>query len=394
MDVHNMSRQPSKIVSRGLVSNLNFVPTLGNATYVADLVNTKERKATGFEGLNACFIDIHSANCLARVVEGPISSLQDLQGAEAALQALLFYDHVSVLTPGIYITNQGYVRCEATRPPLAFELFKSVETSDELVVLEHANLKNGLIDLTSIDPAGPLAQKAPKELGDDYISIRPWVGAGISQTPSLYRMPAFFSDPRLQQYFGNRGFSGRLYETINRSVLDSGSVVPGSSVEVQLPIILWILLDRATSRAKILEAIVGLREETRAARIQLRELDSRMQSAVNQADREETARFFQESFDAIVKFARQTNVTRRRNKIYNALKFVGKKPIDIIIGSVNPDWKSSDPKSLVDRTITAKTFSELLRTDIASTIIQHFFSESEIRQLEIQRASQDFNIKD
>ncbi len=357
-----------------------YIASTAAPSHGLDLADVVKLHSTGLEGYNACFTDFYSVNALGRLIEGPITSLYDLQAAEAALQSLVFYDYVSFLTPGLY-SSIGISRHENLRSEAAMEAFRTVEHSDYVLTIEQIKIDGGKIVDTNQSEKAPLIGKSLTEVGDDYLNMRKLSATSISQFPVHNKMPAYFSDPRLTHYFGDRGFTGKLYEIVNMSVLTNLKSVPGANVSVQLPLLIWILLDRAKDRTSIVEAISELRQATVEVRKQLSELDQRMQSAINQAEREEIARFYMTSFESIADWARYTNVARRQQIIYDLIS-VPRTFLDLAIKIFNPDWRIVSPRRMANRTVTGRVFSELLRTDTAETIMNHFLTKAEIEVLE------------
>lgn len=76
-----------------------YIPTLGCPASAADLYRVAAIVQTGHEGWNSCYSDVTACNGLARVIEGEVRSLEDLQAAETALQVLMWHDRVDILIP-------------------------------------------------------------------------------------------------------------------------------------------------------------------------------------------------------------------------------------------------------------------------------------------------------
>ena len=373
-------RQPGLIRSRNETDQ--YVPTYAYPSFVADLVNTLEIVNTGFEGLNACFIDRAAGEALARVVSGPITTKADLEAAEAALQAIVFHDHISIISPAVMnktAMGESVYRFDAAQSEALRAVFATLDVSDELVIVEHVTTQDAVITQTNL--SNEIVGTSLDAVSADYMHRRPLSGATLSQLASEYRLPAYFAAPDVQQYFGDRGFSGLLYSTVGINLVERISVVPGSDVEVALPFLLWALLDRATKREDIPKAIGELRDLTSQARQELRDLDGRMKTLSRQAQREDVARHYRQAFDAVVKAAHQSNVTTVQRSIYSLIEFT-RKPYDAIASRLNPDWKPSDPRVLVKRSLAATAFSDLIAKDSTQVLIEAFFSKAEQKALE------------
>jgi hypothetical protein len=69
----------------------SFIPTLGAASTALDQYRTAGIHSTNLHELGAAFTDITAIAALAKVAEGGLASVRDLEAAETALQALLLH---------------------------------------------------------------------------------------------------------------------------------------------------------------------------------------------------------------------------------------------------------------------------------------------------------------
>lgn len=114
-------------------------------------------------------------------------------------------------------------------------------------------------------------------------------------------------DLNFQQFIDHRGFSGRLYETVKASVLEQSTIIPGSEVEVRLPLQIWCLMSGVNSRAGIPIEIANLRDEFSGTRTEPSKLDIRISNASREADRVNISRHYTEAFAAVLE--RRTSQT-------------------------------------------------------------------------------------
>jgi hypothetical protein len=391
-------RGPHGIIETSPLNIDSYVKTYAYPGFVLDVVADQQLKISGFAGNNICFSDTYSFQALEKLVNGPICSLGELQAAEAALQALIFYDEVVLLNPSIIAFKEGtghIIRSAEPSPkPLSGEFIPNT-ISDELVVCEHVHLKDGLVETSSLGKRSGLITKTPAISHDTYLSATPAASAAISMIPSEFRLPAFFSDPAYQQYFHDRGFAGKLYSTVETSVLERQQSVPGAKVEVRLPLLTWCLMSRVENRSQVKSEIEGLREEFAFARAELAEIDQRMNSAKTQREREDIARYYEGAFEAVVKAARQSNFSYVRHVIYDIVSFATLSLPKRALQIINPNWKGTNPDYAVQRSIAARSFKEILDVDAVNTLRGKGLSEAEFRLLESEvRAAERYTSRD
>lgn len=196
-----MPRQPNQIET--FANTDAYVPTFAYPAFTSDLVTTNRVGTTGFEGLNACFIDRAAGDALARVVSGPIENLADLEGAEAALQAIVFHDHISIIGPAVMNKTEmgeSVHRFDAAHSEALKAVLAALDVSDELVIVEHVTTHDGVITQTNL--SNEIVGASLGGVATDYMRRRPLSGAALSQLASEFRLPAYFAAPDVQKYFG------------------------------------------------------------------------------------------------------------------------------------------------------------------------------------------------
>ena len=154
-------------------------------------------------------------------------------------------------------------------------------------------------------------------------------------------------------------------------------------MNVHLPPLLSIVLDRSCNREDIPRSIHELRDELTSARDELLGLNEFysdvMRGSYNQVEIEDRCNYVRESFEAAFKASRHKEGAffLPLLKLYRGIK----NPLDTIINMLNPNYRSENSHTVADRTVTGKMFSDLLVTDSMHSILTHFFTKTEINNL-------------
>lgn len=77
----------------------SLIPTFGAPASAIDQYRTVAVVSTNLPDLGAAFTDVHAVVAIARVAEGGITDVAELEAAETALQALLLHDIVHIVVP-------------------------------------------------------------------------------------------------------------------------------------------------------------------------------------------------------------------------------------------------------------------------------------------------------
>lgn len=376
-----MDRKTVWVVTRRDDSHPAIV-TRGYPTSVSDLFRVRRLHKSGHEGWNSCYSDAQTSIGLAKLVEGGVSSLEDLEAAENALQILMWHDRVDVMIPAFKYRADSlvsYARCEAPRSELAFKLFLPCQPYDVVHAVEEVEIQDRKVVSSTLE-SSEIVGLPLKDAIRRYPST-PAQCLAMSAMPIHMGVPAYLSDPLLQRFEGKRGFVGDFYKTVRKDWDESASVVPDYDFSVRLPPFLSIVLDRATGRAAIPDAIRELRDELQPAREEMRHLSEALRGPFDQRQVESRCRDVQASFGAVVRAARKPDVSFLLPllKLYSALK----SPLDLLLKHLNPEYVPEDPRVLARRTVTGKIFSKLLATDSMQSLVTHYFTPAEIRSLEI-----------
>lgn len=362
-----------------------YIPTMGNATSASDLFRVAALHQTGHEGWNSCYADVASCVGLARLIEGELHGYADLVAAELALQVLLWHDRVDILIPGLKARvsegggGRSYIRCEDPRSELAFDLFRPLVPFDQIFALEEVRVEDSTVKDSTLQNSEVVGLPL-EEVRRSYLSLSPRQAAALSSIPLQMGVPAYFSDPRLKAFDDPRAFFGDLYSSIAAGWQETVEAVPDVEYSLQLPPLVAVVLDRAATRNGIPEAISDLREETAIARKELVGFSELVRGARTQKDIENRCKEIKASFEAVVPASRK----RQASIILPFLKLwkVAKTPLDTLIHALNPDYQPEDARLLANRTVTGRTFAKLFATDSMHSLLTHFFTRAELKNLE------------
>lgn len=359
-----------------------YVPTEGFPTSASDMFRIVGYTKTGHEGWNSCFTDVETMQSLARIVEGEVTSWQQIQAAETALQVLFWHERADIMVPGFKATFNGhsfYVRCNEPRSDLAYELFKPCVPYDMIFAVEEALIDDKTIVRSSFMESS-LINKTIDEVKEKYLDTTPIQGKVISTIPMDFRVPAYFSSPHFQKYFDKRGHFGQLYNIMDKQWSESVSTVPDLDININLPPLLAIVLTRSKNRSDIPKTIMELREELNKVRNEMAGLSEIIRTEMSQAKIEQQCKEVKASFEAIVPASRhnEPKVFLPLLRLYKAFK----SPVDTLIQLLNPKYVPENPKIIANRTVTGKMFSELLVTESMYSMLHKMFTHAEISNLE------------
>lgn len=167
----------------------DYLPTRGRAGYAEDFVQGISR-TTGLEGINAGFCDEASFQALERVVYGPILNYADIQGAEAALQSLMFFDHTALLSPAWGRADSGG-QFQIERPVLegeysVFEQHLPARIiSDQIFIAEYLSIENGKIISSTLENS-PMVGEGPPVSVEKYLNDNIKLAGALTAYPSAH----------------------------------------------------------------------------------------------------------------------------------------------------------------------------------------------------------------
>jgi hypothetical protein len=362
-----------------------YIPTNGYPASASDLFRVAAVHTTGHEEWNSCFTDVNTCIALARVVEGEVSSMADLDAAEMALQCLMWHERIDVMVPGFKLRNDrfvGYAPAQEKRSPLCFDLFQPCQPYDQIYAVEEVTAHDGIIKSSNLFDSG-IIEAAVADATRGYLEKTPLQAMALSSIPIDFGVPAYFTDPLVEPFTGYRGFFGQFYQTVDKGWREAIAAVPEINVVIPLPPVLAVVLDRAKSRDTIPAAIHELRDELSPVRREMLRFSEMVRGARRQKEIENDSRDIKQSFEAVVRASRQQRgvILLPLLKLYRSLR----SPLDLIINALNPDYTPKDRHWLANRTVTGKMFSRLLATDSMHSLVSNFFNDAEIRNLERSR---------
>jgi hypothetical protein len=385
---------------RGLgIGPSSSIPTFGAAATAIDQYRTVAVSSTNLPELGAAFTDIHAVAALAKVAEGGIASISDLEAAETALQALLLHDIVHVLIPSPKVDyGNGFVSYirhdEKERTQLAFDIFAIARSRDWIVAPEFIQALDGVVRSSTI-PESALVGKTLEEIrATSYWNE--YVAEAINVAAESHGIPAYFADPILVRSRRGDGFSKRFYHRMRLSWDNAVGDIPPVVCTFSLPPLLAIVLNRLNNRADLKSVISELRAELVSVRNELRAFNGVVTQSTSNAEIETRVRYIAESFDAIVPESRLSLAQRRRRRILSFQR-LARPLIKFAMGfamrngaSIDDGYKVADNMSrlvieseaIADRTITAQTFVGLLSTESLQSLVEHHLSPTEIAAIE------------
>jgi hypothetical protein len=378
----------------------SYIPTFGAATTAIDQYRTVAVASTILPDLGAAFTDIYAVAAIARVAEGGITEIAELEAAETALQALLLHDIVHVLIPSPKVDMGNglvtYIRQDRDqRTQFGFDLFSLAKSRDWLVAPEFLRVTDGIVG-TSTLPASPLIGM---QLDKIRSGIKYWhddVTEAINVTVESHGVPAYFTDPALVRSRRGDGFSKRFYHRIRQPWNKAVGDIPPIVCTFSLPPLLAVVLNRLNKRADLQSVIADLRAELTPVRVELREFNSIVTQSTSNAEIEARVRHITESFDAIIPESRLSGAQRRKRLILS-IQRLASPLIKFAMGYVTKGGASLEDglkaakgvsdfviesRSIIDRTVTAQTFVGLLNTESLQSLVKHHFSEAKIAALE------------
>ncbi len=381
----------------------SYILTFGAATTAIDQYRTVGIHDTNIGNLSVALTDIQSVAAIAKIAEGGIVDYREIEAAEVALQALLLHDYVHVVThaPKVEFENGliTYARLDrGMRTDFGFELFQLADSRDWIIAPEYVREQDGRIIESSLRNS-PLVGKTLDDVRDQDNRFTYWnaeIADAINATIQEHGVPLYLSDDSLTKARRGDGFSKHFYHRMRISWNEAVGDMPSLVCTFALPPLLAIVFDRLDNRADLKSVVKDLREETEGVRVELHRLNDLVTSSQSQSEIENQISHIVQSFDAIVPESRLSDAQRVRRNISVVHRLV--RPIvkfmaalatdagisydDIVQSAGGIEELVLESESIVDRTVTAKTFSNLIETEAIQSLVKHHFTPAEIAAIE------------
>ena len=376
----------------------SYIPTFGAATTAIDQYRTAGIHSTNLLEIGAAFTDVNAVAALSKIAEGGITSHAELEAAETALQALLLHEIVHVVTyaPKIDYGN-GLVsyrrRDEHARTQFGFDLLAVARSRDFLIAPEILRVEDGKIVSATFEN-NPLVGRAVDTLTGDFDYWNATTADAVNAAVAQHGIPAYLTDPSLVRTRRGDGFAKLFYHRLKISWDEVVGGQPPIVCTFSLPPLLAIVLDRMSNRQDLAQVVSELRDELRQVRGELRELNAVVTNTGSVGDVARRVKYVEESFDAIVtesgltgaqRFQRRLAVTQGlvRPIVKFMAGFVTKTgPSLEELKGLGPALDLVESKSIVDRTVTAKTFVGLMQTEALQSLVKLHFTTAEIDAIE------------
>lgn len=377
----------------------SVIPSIGTATTAIDQYRIVAVALTNLPEAGAAFTDVEAVVAVTKIAEGGISSVEDLEAAEVALQALLLHDIVHVAVPSPKIDHGNglitYLRKDALpRTPFGFELFSVAKSRDWLIAPERLKL-DGQSIVASTLPASPFVGRSIEALRSGTYSHSGVLDA-INVAIESHGVAGYFSNPDLMRSRRGDGFQKRFYHRLRKSWEDAVGDLPPIVCTFSLPPLLAVVLDRSNNRSDLKKTLQELREELAPVRSELRSFNEIVIRSVSNAEIERRVRHITESFNAILPESRLSSAERRQRKLLS-IQRLSRPLIKLAMGFLTTTGATLEDglqaakgasglifesDALVDRTVTARTFVDLVKTESLQSLIKQHFRPSEIEAIE------------
>jgi hypothetical protein len=382
------------------IEDHSYIPTLGHAGTALDVYNMAGVESDDPLLASHSITDVMTAQGFSRFVYGPIASFDDIDAAELALQAILFHEEVYVVVPSLKIAYQQggrlpsianimYLRRDQDlRQQGCFDLFNLSNTHDLLCATDYIAANDGAI----VYQQSGNSEYVGKQANDlSFADIFP---AAQNYGPALaldLKISGYFAGPPMAK--GRDGYVNRFYGSIRAGWAKQVSELPSFDLQIPIPPLVAVVLDRAGNRQAIPAAIEELRDQLMDVRGELCEFDHLTRNIRKQTDAEKFSKKILESFAAVVPESRLDRGFKPLARIWNLLTpirtaySIVANPSELNPENIERALKQAKEAvkgdtSLVDRTHTAATFAKLLRTDTVYQLLGRHFSPTELRLLQ------------
>jgi len=383
-----------------------FIPIQGTAI---DQYRMFDIRHSNLKDICTGVTDIDAANAISKIGEGNLSSHKDLEFAEIALQAILLHDFTPVIyaSPKIFDPTEDFLSYHTNQPQertqFSRDLFSSLGSTEWIVCPEYAEVDEGIIAKSRLPKSEIVGQKytplvGPNKKENQQLEyMNPQVAEAVNVCVEMLGVPAYIANPAVSKQRSGSGFAKHFYSRLNLSWTSvTKDQIPLNS-QIRLPPLLAIVLDRLDNRQNLIPTLKALKDELRDTRNELMEFNGIIDASISQAEVERRTARITASFDAIVPYSRFSDAERRFRMIASIQRVV--RPIvKFAAGFVMSTGASYDElraagagtfeslqetSAIINRTITATTFANLLReTESLQSLIKFHFSPAEIRAID------------
>jgi len=374
-----------------------YVPTFGHPASAVDAYRALDIRVTD-KPPSWGLTDLDASSALGRLIDGPISSYLDFEGAESALRCILLHEYVEIAVPCVkahlgkkmhqYLRFDRNIRNNAT-----FAAFQVAPCFDRLFALDLVEITNGRIS-SKTNPQSPLTGKSTEEISSSPSILHKAASKVAVAFPMSVGASSYYTSPEFTNATSNgtAGFIDELYRRIYRPWIEVAQATPSLHADIKIPPLLAILLHKTKSRDDIPRTLRELREELAETRKYLNEMNAMLDDDLPQAEIIKKTEEINESFMSIVPESLLTNRDRWMRRL--AMVFTFLKPIYQIY-SVSVDPVRANPEKflkildearagirrdsrIVSRSVAAAKFAELLQINSIRKLLGRHFSESEL----------------
>lgn len=234
--------------------------------------------------IETCYVDQHAINCLGQVIDGKVTSYEQLVGAEVYLRALLFHEEVRPIAPSMAITV-----INESSDPFTYTKGKSAPNYKSIdYIFGHVGHNSHICSIEQ----GYVFYDATIE--EKYLREHTrGMFTPICNDVDDYFERIFFNDDRqlskflseipksgIPSYLAHQAYVGKYSRLLEKaplhrvfSHLDGEWATVEKNLSILLPVTLppfmWIVMSMAESRDQIAPTILRLREEFRRDRINI-----------------------------------------------------------------------------------------------------------------------------
>lgn len=375
----------------------SLIPTEGAIASTFDAYRTVEVSHIENKPESWSMLDVDSIAALGRVIDGPITSKEDLLMTEQALRGMLFHESTQVLVPSLKVEHGqfiGYRRLDkGLRNQASYETMQILDSRDLLFSAEYLNTEDGVV-IASTNPRSRLLNRALETIENGY-ELALQSSSEVSVTlPNRIGATTYFSNPILTAHFVNyeSGFIQSLYDSIERPWFDIAQASPPIGIEIKLPPLISIVFSRAGYRDQIPDVVKQLRDELSLTRQELIRFNNLIDDDLNQRDYMAQVDKIHESFNAIVAESQLTDaevMKRRMLSVWNLVRPVANayvtsnftlfNTLDEFMGAYQSiEEKVKKSSRLVSRNAPAATMADLLKVDNIVKSTKKILTDSEL----------------